>query len=250
MAMIATQLTTDAGNAAEAAKSSTCYEMRVYYSPPGKLDELHARFRDHTVKLFEKHGMTNIGYWVPVDNKENKLVYILSYPSREARNASWKAFMADPDWQAAWKASEKNGTLVAKIEEIFMETTDYSPAPTPKKTAAANLWELRTYHTPSGKLPNLNARFRNHTVGLFEKHGMRNFGYWVKTAGQKDADTTLLYLIAHKDKASRDASFDAFRKDPAWIQARAESEKDGSLTLKENGVLSELLVATDYSPVN
>lgn len=250
LAIFGTQMTPTTGLAADAAKEGTCYEMRVYYSPPGKLDELHARFKNHTMALFEKHGMTNVGYWVPVDNKENKLVYILSYPSREARNASWKAFMADPAWQSAWKASEKNGTLVSKVEEIFMGTTDYSPAPTAGKRAAASLWELRTYHTPEGKLPNLNARFRDHTVNLFAKHGMRNFGYWVKTPGQKGADTTLIYLISHKDKAARDASFDAFRQDPEWIKARAESEKGGSLTLKEGGVLSELLTPTDYSPTN
>src|SRR5260370_37740825 len=71
------------------AADSRLYEMRVYFAAPGKLDDLNARFRNHTVALFEKHGMENLGYWVPVDNKENKLVYILAYPSREARQASW-----------------------------------------------------------------------------------------------------------------------------------------------------------------
>ena len=81
------------------------YEMRVYYTNEGKLDALHARFRDHTMALFEKHGMTNVGYFVPTgDNPEQKLVYFLAYPDREARDASWKAFLDDPDWQAAFKA--------------------------------------------------------------------------------------------------------------------------------------------------
>src|SRR4051794_3491079 len=86
--------------AAPAAPDARVFEMRVYYAQPGKLDALHARFRDHTTKLFEKHGMTNVGYFVPVgENKENKLVYFLAYPSLEARKKAWDAFGADPDWK-------------------------------------------------------------------------------------------------------------------------------------------------------
>src|SRR5207249_11116160 len=109
------------------AKDTRCYEMRVYYSPAGKLDDLHARFRNHTTKLFEKHGMTNIGYWTPIENTDNKLTYILAYPSREAREASWKAFQADPDWQAAKAESEKNGRRVEKVEGGFLRVTDFAP---------------------------------------------------------------------------------------------------------------------------
>src|SRR5229473_1948552 len=76
-------------------KESRLFELRVYYAAPDKLDALNARFRDHTCKLFEKHGMTNIGYWTPVDNPENKLFYMLAYPSQEARAAAWKGFLAD-----------------------------------------------------------------------------------------------------------------------------------------------------------
>src|SRR5712691_3208432 len=88
-----------AGLAAPAsAQDGRVFEMRTYYAAPGKLDALNARFRDHTVKLFEKHGITNIGYWVPIDNPDSKLIYILAYPSRDARDKSWKEFLADPDW--------------------------------------------------------------------------------------------------------------------------------------------------------
>ena len=103
------------------------FEMRTYYAAEGKLDALNARFRDHTLKLFEKHGMTNIGYWVPVgDNPERKLVYILAYPSKEAREASWKAFGADEDWKKAKAESEKAGVLVGKVDSVFLTGTDYS----------------------------------------------------------------------------------------------------------------------------
>ena len=113
------------------AKDSRVFEMRTYYAAPGKLEDLQARFRDHTVKLFEKHGMTNIGYWVPVDEKTgqpsgNTLVYILAYPSLEARTKAWDGFRADPAWTAARNESEKNGKLLEKIESVFLKATDYS----------------------------------------------------------------------------------------------------------------------------
>src|SRR5262245_873562 len=99
-----------------APKDTRCYELRIYYAAPGKLDDLHARFRDHTTKLFEKHGMQNIGYWVPIENTDNRLIYLLAFPDRAARDKSWKAFGSDPEWKAAAAKSEANGKLVAKVE--------------------------------------------------------------------------------------------------------------------------------------
>ena len=100
-----------------------------YYAHPGKMEALHARFRDHTNKLFVKHGMTLIGYWSPMDAKlaEEKLIYILAYPSKVAADKSWKDFRADPDWKAARDKSEEKGPLVAHVESVFMNPTDYSP---------------------------------------------------------------------------------------------------------------------------
>lgn len=106
------------------------FEMRTYYASPGKMDALHARFRNHTLKLFEKHGMTLVGFWSPLDTKdaEARMVYVLAYPSREAAEKSWKAFRADPDWIKAKAASEPDGVpLAAKVESLFMKATDYSP---------------------------------------------------------------------------------------------------------------------------
>ena len=102
------------------------FEIRTYYANKGKLDALLARFRDHTVALFKKHGITNIGYWVPTDNKENKLIYILAYPSREARGKAWKGFIADPDWKKAYKESTSEGKLVKRVVNDFLAGTNFS----------------------------------------------------------------------------------------------------------------------------
>lgn len=226
-----------------------CYEMRTYYSPPGRLDDLHARFRDHTLKLFEKHGIRNVGYWVPSDNSENKLIFLLAYPSRAAREVSWQTFMNDPEWKAVREKTEANGPIVAKVDQIFLQPTDYSPALKVGNISQDGVFELRTYTTPPKLLPNLDARFREHTMKLFAKHGIKNWIYLHKMPGQPDADTTLIYFLAHKSSEAGKASFDAFRKDPIWLAAKEASEQKagGSLTVKD-GVKSLLLVPTDYSP--
>ncbi|MDB5290775.1 MAG: hypothetical protein JWL69_2016 [Phycisphaerales bacterium] len=114
---------------APAAGSDRVFELRKYYANPGKLDALNTRFRDHTNKLFEKHGMTIIAFWTPIEGKDAKdvLIYILAYPSREAATKSWKEFQDDPDWKAAKAESEKDGALVNHVEQTYMKPTDYSP---------------------------------------------------------------------------------------------------------------------------
>lgn len=239
---------------AETDPAATVYELRIYTTNEGKLPDLLARFRDHTCRIFERVGMRNIGYWVPVDEENgasNTLIYVISHISRDAATASWKAFGADPEWQTARKASEANGKLLAKPPvSIFMSPTDFSPA---LKIDAANperTFELRTYTTPEGKLPALHARFRNHTMALFAKHGMTNVIYWQPTDVDKGAGTQLIYLLAHASKDAGLASFGAFRQDPAWIAAKAESEKEGSLTVPgPEGVKSIYMKPTDFSPM-
>jgi hypothetical protein len=106
------------------------FELRTYTTAPGKMDALNARFRNHTNRLFEKHGMTIIGFWMPAKQKEGeeKLIYILAYPSKEAADKSWKGFREDPEWQKVRAESEKDGKLLAKPpESVYMKPTDYSP---------------------------------------------------------------------------------------------------------------------------
>jgi len=118
-----------AGNAAATPGGATVYELRVYHPSEGKLPELLARFRDHTMKIFEKHGIKNVAYWTATDTplKGTLLVYMLAHPSREAADANWKAFREDPEWIAVKEKSEANGKLVDKIESTFLSLTDFSP---------------------------------------------------------------------------------------------------------------------------
>jgi NIPSNAP len=111
------------------AAESAVYELRVYHANEGKLDDLLKRFREHTTRLFEKHGMKNVAYWTPLDDplKGKTLIYILAHPSREAAASSWKAFGDDPEWQKVRDASEANGKLVDKVDSTFMTLTNFSP---------------------------------------------------------------------------------------------------------------------------
>jgi hypothetical protein len=105
------------------------YELRTYTTHPGRLPALHKRFSEHTIKLFEKHGMKNEMYWVPTDEsrKDNTLIYIVSHDSPEAARKSWDAFRNDPDWTKARTASEADGPIVLKVESVYMTLTNYSP---------------------------------------------------------------------------------------------------------------------------
>jgi hypothetical protein len=115
--------------AADAAKANRVFEIRTYTTEEGKLDALLTRFRDHTTKLFEKHGMTNVGYWVPQDEPKSKntLIYIIAHESREAAKKNWDGFRNDPDWNKVRTDSEAAGKIVNKVDSVFGDPTDFSP---------------------------------------------------------------------------------------------------------------------------
>ena len=116
-------------NTTAQAASQRVFEIRTYTAEPGKLDALHARFRDHTLAIFKKHNMTSVAYFAPTDEplSKNTLTYILSFPSRDAATKAWADFRNDPEWQKVSKESEANGKLVTKVDSVFAQATDYSP---------------------------------------------------------------------------------------------------------------------------
>jgi hypothetical protein len=233
------------------AQDAAVFELRTYTATPGNLDKLLARFRDHTLRIFEKHGMTNVGYAVPTDKADGageKLVYLLLHKSRDAAKESWKNFSADPEWKDVSAKSEANGKIVAKVESVFLSATDYTPKPV-EYHGAPRLFEMRTYTTPEGKVGALDARFRDHTIALFAKHGMTNLGYYHPVDAAKGAGKTLVYFLAHANREAATKSWADFRADPAWIEAKAASEKaaGGPLTIAD-GVKSVFMTPTDFSP--
>jgi hypothetical protein len=113
-------------SASQAQAPNHVFEMRTYYAMPGKLDDLQKRFREHTLTIFNRHHMKSVGYWVPQDNKDNVLIYILEHTSKEDALKNWKAFSEDPEWKEVAKASEVNGKLVDHVVRVWMDPADYS----------------------------------------------------------------------------------------------------------------------------
>ena len=225
---------------------SQYYELRIYYCNEGKLDDLLARFANHTTKFFEKHGMENLGYWVPTKEGNNALYYILGYPSKEARAASWKAFGADAEWKELAKKSEENGKIVAKVESKFMSLRPELTKKIKLKQISPNrLFEMRTYYCLPGRYPNIVARFKDDTRKLFEKHGMQNIMYF-ETVEKDGAQPTLLYFLAHKDAVAAKKSWDDFRADLKWIKVRDASEESGKIVEK---VESVYMLPTPFSKI-
>ena len=113
----------------EAQSATRVFELRTYTTPEGKLDDLQARFRDHTIDLFERHRMTNIGYWTPQDtpSSSNTLIYIIAHNSREAAQTNWQNFGNDPEWQRVSRESQLDGRILNNVESVFLDPTDFSP---------------------------------------------------------------------------------------------------------------------------
>lgn len=105
------------------------FEVRTYVASAGKLEALKARFRDHTIRFFDRHNMTSIAYWQPVDGPgaTTTIIYILAHESREAAQKNWAAFQADPEWIAVRNASNVDGNIVARVDSYFANPSDFSP---------------------------------------------------------------------------------------------------------------------------
>jgi hypothetical protein len=224
------------------------YELRTYTTAPGKLDVLVNRFRETNIPLFKKHGINLVGAWTPyeADDQGDRLVYLVSFPDRDAAKAAWTAFLDDPGWKSVFdKEKQAHGNVVAKGESVFLKLTDFSPVPNPG--AEGRVFELRTYTASPNRLEKLLARFRDHTVALFKGHGMTSVFYGVPMDADKGADNTLTYMLAFPDRDASRASWKAFQDDPEWQKVKADSQADGvPLAAK---VVSHFLKPTDFSPL-
>lgn len=227
-------------------------ELRTLQASPGKDGALHARLRDHQIPLLAEHGIRTQAVLAPADAASSHTIHLLTAVDAAAEmDRGWDALRKDPKWLDVVAETEKDGPLVAAEASQRLVQTDWSPPFAPEKSDRPRVFELRTYTCPDpDRHAALMRRFQDHTLKLFEKHGMRNLVYWIP-AEMPASRQKLVYLLSHDSEAAAKESFAAFRKDPAWIAAKDASEKraGGSLTNAEKGVVSEFLVATEYSPL-
>jgi len=239
------------------------YELRIYTTHPGKLPDLHKRFRDHTMRLFEKHGIENIIYWSVSEGargedeaQDNMLVYVIAHKDEAAREASWQAFMNDPEWKDVAAKSEANGKILAKApRSILMKATSFSAqdaAPNKDSDAAPRLFELRQYNDGPDGVPSTVDRFASGEKEIFTKHGMETVKFWTATD-----NSAFIYLLAHKDRDSSRESWQGFFPDfrEFMTEYRSRTQKQegrgqGGQQGRRRGGGHEVrfLVPTDYSP--
>jgi len=214
------------------------YENRIYTAVPGKLPAINARFADITIDYFNQYDIGMMGFWNDEIGTSNQLTYILTFDDMADREKKWAAFRADKARVAAFAETEVGGPLVAKVYNTIMEATPYSPEP----QLSSNVQELRVYDAMPGKLPALHDRFSNHTMHLFEKHGIENVAYWTEAVGTSNR---LVYMLGYPSVGDREKGWAAFGADQEWQKARTESEKDGPLVRESR---HSIMRPTAYSP--
>lgn len=260
---------------AQSPATGKIYELRSYVAAPGRQADVLKLMNDSGLAVMTKHNITLVGAWTNVDAADERVFTLLSYKDKAAADAAHTALRNDPEWNETVKKTEIDGKkAVASFERIFLTTNDYSPN-LEVKAVGNRVFELRTYVASKGNLPALNARFKNHTLGLFTKHGMTNILYCSVLDGEKltaaklleavspigkgtaqiDADlpaagNSLVYFITHASPEAATTSFGKFRVDEEWQKALKASEAaaGGPLTAKD-GVKSLFLKPTAFSPL-
>ena len=225
------------------------YELRIYQASEGRFQHLIKRFREHTDRIFKKHGLKALGYWIPTDGSvknRRKFVYLLEHPSRYEAYRNWTNFFNDKEWEKVMDKPEFQGLLSEKPTSIFLTPNDYSAPARNEIAKPGGIFELRTYVANPGKLVALNTRFRNHTTSLFNKHGIQNVSYWT-SFDQPDRKDTLIYLIHHANRKQADLNWKAFGQDPKWKKVARESQVDGRLLAQPPERL--YLKALEFSPL-
>ncbi len=260
---------------AQSPTTSKLYEFRSYVSEPGRQADVLKLLSEGSIPIMTKHGLSLVGAWTNVDAADERVFTLISHKDKASAEAAQTAFQNDPAWKDILQKSMIDGKKPVKsVERIFLTANDYSPV-LDVKVVGNRVFELRTYVATKGNLAALNARFKNHTLGLFSKHGMTNILYCSvlegeplsaaklleavspigKSTAELDANllaagNSLVYFIAHASPEAAKASFGKFMADEDWTKAYKASEAaaGGSLTVK-NGVKSLFLKPTTFSPI-
>jgi hypothetical protein len=253
---------------------SPVYELRVYQPKSGMKNDLLSFMEKNVLTLAKENGLEIVAGFVPLDETDDRIVTLVRHKDRESSDAAYEKMQSNPQVQAVFQEAFPSGSPVESLTRVFLTQTDYSPEIAIEEKGN-RVFELRTYIASPNNLDALNARFRNHTMKLFARHGMTNVIYWniakgeampakdllmalsPKSQGKADitdplpaSGNTLVYFLTHESQDAAKGSFDAFRQDPEWNTVRTESEKKagGSLTAG-NGVKSWFLKPTKFSPV-
>lgn len=198
------------------------YELRSYYAVPGKMPALDKHL-EFACRQFPKHGLEVVGAWTDEVGRTARMTYMWAAADEAARNAGLAAFAGSAEWRDYAKDEQaREGNIVARVENTLLRTTPYSPTP----KISGGIQELRVYHAMPGRLPEVNARFANHTLGFFKKHGVGVVGFWTEVYGTSNR---LVYMTEFENLAARETLWSAFAGDPEWHKARAETEKNGPL---------------------
>lgn len=260
---------------ASMAQDSQVYELRTYTSEPGRQADTLKLMSYEGLPYMKKHKIDLVGVWTPIEVADERVFMLVRHKDKPTSEAAWSAFQNDAGWKEAVEKSQIDGKKpVAGIERVFLTTNAYSPVLNVEKVGN-RIFELRTYITTPNNLPNLNARFQNHTLELFKKHGMTNIVYWSVRKGEATncgdllkalsplgksnasvdaslpaAGNALVYFLAHASPDAAKESFGKFREDSNWQKALKESEAaaGGPLTVKD-GVKSLYLKPVAFSPL-
>jgi hypothetical protein len=225
------------------ARETRLFELRTNHAAEGKLEALHERFRDHTIRLLARHGIECVGFWVPRDNGGSNLVVLHAYPSAAARTAAWERFAIDPEWRKLRVRTEADGKLVDQIDEVILTPTEFCPAVAAAADGRKRCYELRIVR--GGNPAAVAARYRDNVLPLLVRHGLTHVGTWTP-AGGKMADSIALVSLVCCDSAEAHAkAVRSFRDDPFWSTVLTESDA-GWQSLQDGGDCL-LLAATDYS---
>ncbi len=260
---------------AQSPATSKLYELRSYVPESGRQSDVLKLIADGGMPLMAKHNITLVGAWTNVDPKDERVFTLISHKDKATSEASQSALQNDPAWKEVVQKTVIDGKkAVNSFERIFLTVNDYSPV-LDVKQVGNRVFELRTYAATKGNLPALNARFKNHTLGLFSKHGMTNILYCsvldgepltcgklleaVSPIGKGTAEidaslpaagNSLVYFIAHPSPEAAKTNFGKFAADEEWtkVYKASEAAAGGSLTVK-NGVKSLFLQPTAFSPL-
>jgi hypothetical protein len=227
--------------AAEPPAETRLFELREYHAAPGRIDELHARFRTHTVNLLEKHGITNVAYLASADGGDDVLRVILAYPDAAARERSWASFVTDPDWQQARRVSDARGRLVEKIRELPLTPTADCPRVTTTPAAEGWVYEIQT--SPISLQP--IGRNQEAPRPASEKV----IGSWTANGRHPSDGAMSVRLVARRVVASASPTRETFFRGPVEPNPNVRPAVATAPQVKEPLIQSLTVVPTDYSPI-